>query len=217
MIKEENIYMIIKTENGEKKFGWILSEGYPKGASEYFIATEEIIKDKDNPLKYLKTVKWAIYSGKTGEKLTQDFDWISPLGLVKGQSPYFRGTLNGKDALFSLEGQETDWFEKIRDRGALTGESNYYWGKKNKHFALYDINTGEKLTDDFKSSVIAGALIGKSENLIVGSYGDEIFFILDIKTGEKLTPDFDEHKLIEILKHGDLERAVRELNNGKNT
>ncbi|WP_457641212.1 hypothetical protein [Persephonella sp.] len=209
-VYEENFITVIKTETGYLKLGWIFNSGFLKGESEYLIGTNEIIKNKNNPLIYLKKVKWAIYSGKTGEKLTQDFDWISPLGLVKGQSAYFRATKDGKEALFTLEGQITQWFDKIRDRGALTGESNYFWGKKNGHYALYDINTGEKLTDDFKSSVIAGALIGKSD-YIVGSYGEEIFFILDLKTGEKVSPDFDEGKLIEILKHGDLGRAVREF------
>jgi len=173
-----NNKFVIRLQNGEEKaFGWILNEGFPKGQSIYFIATEEIVLDKDNPVKHLKNVKWAIYSGENGERLTDFFDWITPLGLVKGQSPYFRGEKNKKEALFTLDEQKTDWYQKIRDRGALTGESNYYWGKQNGYYALYDITNGKKLTPDFKSSVIAGALVGRSKNLVVGSFGEEIFFI----------------------------------------
>jgi hypothetical protein len=55
-------------------------------------------------------------------------------------------------------------------------------------------------------------LLGKSENLVVGSFGEEIFFIYSIEKKEIVSPEFDEHKLIEILKHGDLEKALEELN-----
>ncbi len=195
-----------------EKFSYYFKEGYPKGESEYFIATEECI-NQENILKDLKNVKWAIFN-KNGERVSDYFDWISPLGLVKDQSEYFRASENSKEALFTLSGQVSDWFDKIRDRGALTGESKYFWGKKEGKYALYHIKTGEKLTDDFKSSVIAGAVIGKS-GYIVGSYGNEIFFILELETGKKVTPDFDEDTLIQILKHGDLEKAVLQLN--KNT
>jgi len=195
-----------------EKFSYYFKEGYPKGESDYFIATEECL-DQENILKDLKNVKWAIFN-KHGERVSDYFDWISPLGLVKGQSEYFRAEENGKEALFTLSGQITDWFDKIRDRGALTGESEYFWGKKEGKYALYHIKTGKKLTDDYKSSVIAGAVIGKS-GYIIGSYGSEIFFIVELETGRKVTPDFDEDTLIQILKHGDLEKAVLQLN--KNT
>ncbi len=193
-----------------ERFTYYFKEGFPKGESEYFIATTEPL-DKENPLKDLKKVKWAIYN-REGEQVSQLFDWISPLGLVKGQSPYFRGTKEGKEAIFTVEKQITDWFEKIRDRGALTGESPYFWGKKNKTFALYNIETGEKLTPDFKSSVLAGALIGVSK-YVVGSYGEEIFFIYDFEKKEKISRDFDEDELIYILRElkGDLEKALRFL------
>ena len=213
VIYEKDFQVIVKLKNGEEKgFGWILNEGYIKGDTDYFIGTEEIIKDKDNPLIFLKQVKWAIYSGLNGDRLTDYFDWISPLGLVRGNSNYFRGELNGQEALFDLDGIKTKWFQKIRDRGALTGESPYYWGKENGKYALYSIENGEKLSDDFKSSVLAGALLGKSDRYIVGSYGDEIFFIYDIKEKKIVSAEFDEHKLIEILKSGgDLEKVVNEL------
>ncbi len=193
----------------KQNFTYFFKEGYLKGESEYIIATQTPLPE-DNPLKGLKNARWAIYTGASGEKLTEDFDWISPLGLVKGQSEYFRATKDGKEALFTLERQITQWFDKIRDRGALTGESPYYWGKLNGYYALYHIKTGEKLTENFKSSVIAGAVIGKTD-YIIGSYGEEIFFIINLKTGEKVSPDFDEDKLIEILKHGDLKRALKDL------
>ncbi|SNZ03236.1 hypothetical protein SAMN06265182_0328 [Persephonella hydrogeniphila] len=193
------------------KFSYYFKEGLPKGESDYFIATEEEL-DRNNPLKDLKKVKWAIYD-KNGKRVSDFYDWISPLGIVKGQSEYFRATKNGKEAIFTLEKQVTDWFDKIRDRGALTGESDYFWGKLNGFYALYDIKTGEKITENYKSSVIAGAVVGRS-NYIVGSYGEEIFFIVDIGTGQKVSKDFDEHKLIEILKHGDLEKALKEINKG---
>ena len=213
IIKEENHRVYLKLKNGkEKDFGWIFNEGYLKGTTVYFIATEETIKDKENPLLYLKKVKWAIYSGENGERLTDYFDWISPLGLVKGNSSYFRGEKDNREALFNLDGIKTNWFQKIRDRGALTGESSYYWGKINGWYALYDINTDEKITDDFKSSVLAGAVVGKSDRFVVGSYGDEIFFIYDIKDKKIVSKEFDEDKLIEILKGGgDLEKALNSL------
>ncbi|HHG74397.1 MAG TPA: hypothetical protein ENK22_05070, partial [Persephonella sp.] len=132
-----------------EKFSYYFKEGYPKGESDYFIATEECL-DQENILKDLKNVKWAIFN-KHGERVSDYFDWISPLGLVKGQSEYFRAEENGKEALFTLSGQTTDWFDKIRDRGALTGESEYFWGKKEGKYALYHIKTGKKLTDDYKS------------------------------------------------------------------
>ena len=202
----------IKLKNGqEKEFGWIINEGYPKGDSDYFIATEEIVADKPEPFKELKKVKWAIFNAENGERVSDYFDWITSYGLVKGQSPYFRGEIDRKEALFTLDKQETDWYQKIRDRGALTGESDYYWGKNNGYYALYNIKTGEKLTPDFKSSVLAGAVVGTSENLVVGSFGEEIFFIYDIKEKKIVSPEFDEDKLIEILKHGDLEKALAEL------
>ncbi len=192
-------------------FGFIFESGASRGESQYFIATEETVYDKEKPTIAMKNSKWAIYDIKTGNRVTDYYDWITTKGLVQGQSPYFRVESNKMEALFTLDKQVTKWFRKIRDRGALTGESNYYWAKEKTHYALYDIRTGEKLTEDYKSSVIAGAVIGKGD-LIVGSYGDEIFFIVDLKTGKKLTDDFDEPTLIEILKHGDLERAVKELN-----
>ncbi|WP_457627092.1 hypothetical protein [Persephonella sp.] len=203
-------------DNGEKRvtFGWVLNEGAFKGQSEYFIATKDSVKDADNLSIGMKNARWAIYSIKTLEKVSPVFNWISPLGLVRGQSPYYRGSLDGKEALFTLEEQITDWFDKIRDRGALTGESSYYWGKKDGFYALYDIETGKKLTDNFKSSVIAGALLGRG-SYVVGSYGEEIFFIYDIQTGKIISPEFDEDTLIQILKHGNLERALEELTAGQ--
>ena len=210
---EKDFKVYVKLENGEEKsFGWVINEGYLKGDSKYFIATEEVIKDKDNPLLYLKTVKWAIYSGENGERLTDFFDWISPLGLIRGNSEFYRGEKNKMEALFNLDGQQTKWFQKIRDRGALTGESDYYWGKENGKYALYNIRTNEKLTEDFKSSVLAGALLGKSDRYIVGSFGEEIFFIYDIKDRKIVSKEFDEHKLIDILRSGgDLEEALKEI------
>ncbi len=204
-------FEIVLGNKEKKSFGWIIKEGYLKGKTNYFIATEEIIKNRSNPLAYLKKVKWAIYDGNNGKRISQFFDWISPLGLVKGQSNYYRVEKDKKEAIFDLSGIKTEWFDKIRDRGALTGESDYFWGKKNGFYALYCINTGEKLTDDFKSSVLAGAVVGKS-NYIVGSYGEEIFFIYDLETKKTVSKTFDEHKLIEILKHGDLEKVVLDTN-----
>lgn len=204
---EDNLYFYF--ENNDEKFGYIFKEGLVKGESEYFVATKEIVKDKNNYLQHLKYVKWSIYN-KSMEKLTEDFDWIYPKGVIKNQSPYYLAKNGDFEALYTLEKQITEEFEKIRDRGALTGESIYFWGKKNKKYALYNVITGEKLTDDYKSSVIAGVVIGKG-TFYVGSYGEEIFYIFDLKTGERLTKAFDEHKLIEILKHGDLEKAVDEI------
>jgi len=172
---EKDCFIYIETATKTLKLGWILNSGYLKGESEFLIGTKEKIKDKKDPLRYLNRVKWAIFNGITGEQVTEYHDWISPLGLVKGQSGFFRVTEEGKEALFTLEGRKTEWFDKIRDRGALTGESCYFWGKRDGYYALYNINTGEKLTDDFKSSVIAGAVIGKSD-YVIGSYGNEIFF-----------------------------------------
>ncbi|RMA97678.1 hypothetical protein [Hydrogenothermus marinus] len=186
---------------------YYLKEGAIKGESRYIIATEDYI-DPENIGKSMQNAKWAIYDFEKKERLTDFFDWISPNGLVKGQSKYFRATFNKKEAIFSLEKQETKWFRKIRDRGAITGESNFYWAKEKTHYALYDINTGEKLTPDFKSSVIAGALIGNSDNLVIGSFGEEIFFIYDIKEKKIVSREFDEDYLIELLKDGDLARAL---------
>ena len=191
----------------KKRFGYIIQEGAIKGESPYVIATEEEVKDSRDLLK----VKWAIYVYETKERVSDYFDWINPQGLVKGQSPYFRVSKDKKEALFSLDGQVSSWFRKIRDRGALTGESDYFWAKEKAHYSLYHIQTGEKITPDFKSSVIAGAVIGKSPNLVVGSFGDEIFFIYDIEAKKIVSKEFDEDKLIEILKHGDLEKALNEL------
>ncbi len=193
-----------------KRFTYYFKEGLPKGESEYFIATEYPL-DKENPLKDLKKVKWAIFN-KEGEQLTDYFDWISPLGLVKGQSPYFRATENNKEALFTIEGRITDWFDKIRDRGALSGESDYFWGKKGGKFALYNIKTGEKLTPDFKSSVLAGAVIGVSK-YVVGSYGEEIFFVYDFERKEVISKEFDEDTLIYILRElkGNLEEYLKNI------
>ncbi len=190
-----------------ENFSYFFKEGLPKGESDYFIATEDNI-NKNDPLRDLKNVRWAIYD-REGKRVSDFFDWISPLGLVKGQSPYFRGTKDKKEALFTLEAQITPWFEKIRDRGALTGESIYFWGKKNRVFSLYNVKTGEKLTPDFKSSVLAGAVIGVSK-YVVGSYGEEIFFIYDFERKEKVSRDFDEDELIYILRNlkGNLEKAL---------
>ncbi len=213
IVRERNRFYFIE-EMGKKitqDFGYIFESGASRGESPYFIATEETVYDKEKPTVAMKHSKWAIYDIRTGHRVTDFYDWITTKGLVQGQSPYFRVEKDKMEALFTLEGQVTRWFRKIRDRGALTGESNYFWAKEKAHYALYDIRTGEKLTEDYKSSVIAGAVVGRGD-YIVGSYGDEIFFIVDLKTGKKLTPDFDEPTLIEILKHGDLERAVEELN-----
>lgn len=211
---EKDYLVYIQNEKGDEiPFGWILEHGALKNESDYFIATKEKIKDKPNPYVVMKSVKWAIYDSKTGKQLSEEFDWIATVGLVKGESEYFRGTKNKKDAIFSLEGQISEWFDKIRDRGVLTGESDYFWGKRDKHYALYDIKTGKKLTPDFKSSVLAGAVLGKSD-LVVGSFGEEIFFLYNIQSEKIVSPEFDEDKLIEILKHGDLEKALQELTKG---
>lgn len=207
---ETELYFYIENETKKSpEFGYIFNVGLVKGQSDYFLATEEIVKDKEDYLKYLKHVKWAIYD-KDFERKTDYHSWIHTAGLVKGQSPYYKVEENKMEALFTLKGQKTEFFEKIRDRGALTGESDYFWGKKNGKFAIYDIKTGEKLTEDFKSSVLAGVILGRG-TYFVGSYGEEIFYIFDLKTGKRLTKAFDEHKLIEILKHGDLEKAVDEI------
>ncbi len=210
--KELHRYHFVNStkENGMfEKFSYYFKEGLVKGKSEYFIATEDSL-DKENPLKDLKKVKWAIYD-KNGRRVSEFYDWISPLGLVKGQSEYFRATKNGKEAIFTLKRQITEWFDKIRDRGALTGESDYYWGKLDGFYALYDIKTGKKLTENFKSSVIAGAVIGKTD-YVIGSYGEEIFFVVNLKTGKKVSPEFDEETLIQILKDSDFEEALKKLN-----
>lgn len=189
------------------KFGYILQEGAIKGESPYIIATEDNVNSSQDLLK----VKWAIYVYETGERVSEFFDWISPNGIVKGQSPYFRATLDKKEAIFSLEKQETQWFRKMRDRGALTGESDFYWAKEKAHYALYSIKTGEKLTPDFKSSVLFGAVIGDTDNLVIGSFGHEIFFIYDINNKEIVSKEFDEDKLIEILKLNSIEKALENI------
>lgn len=186
-------------------YPYVFKEGYLKGASEYFVATEEKVGGPAD----MNRVRWALYSINSG-RLSDYFDWVHTSGLVKGQSVYYKAQKGRFEAMYTLDGKATEDFEKIRDRGALTGESNYFWGKKNGKFAIYDITTGEKLTEDYKSSVIAGVIVGKG-SYYVGSYGEEIFYIFDLNTGKKLTKAFDEHKLIEILKHGDLEKAVEEL------
>ncbi len=189
------------------KFGYVLKEGALKGESLYVIATENNI----NSSKDLLSAKWAIYVYETEERVSDFFDWIAPQGLVKGESIYFRATLNKKEAIFSLEKQETPWYRKIRDRGALTGESNFYWAKEKAHYALYNIKTGEKLTPDFKSSVLFGAVIGDTDNLVVGSFGEEIFFIFDINKKEIVSKEFDEDKLIEIMKLGSIRESLKKL------
>ncbi len=212
LLQENNrVYIIDENEKKvTKDFGWIFESGVVKGESNYFIATEETILDKEKPFIAMQSVKWAIYEKDSNRKLTDEFDWISTVGVVKGQSSFFRGTLNKKEAIFTLDGRVSEWFDKIRDRGVLTGESFYFWGKLNKHYALYNIKTGEKLTPDFKSSVLAGAVLGRG-NFVVGSFGEEIFFLYDINKQEIVSPEFDEDKLIEILKHGDLDKALKEL------
>jgi hypothetical protein len=216
LVQENNRVFIIDENKNKvsKDFGWIFESGAVKGESNYFIATEETILDKEKPFIAMKDVKWAIYELNTNKKLTDEFDWISTVGVVKGQSAFFRGTLNKKEAIFTLEGRVSEWFDKIRDKGVLTGESFYFWGKSNKHYALYHIKTGEKLTPDFKSSVLAGAVLGRG-NFVVGSFGEEIFFIYDIVSQKIVSPEFDEDKLIEILKHGDLDKALKELTEEK--
>lgn len=206
LVLQDSVY-IHQDEKGSVigRYFYVFKEGYLKGASQYFVATEEKV---DSPADMNK-VRWALYSINSG-RLSDYFDWVHTNGLVKGQSVYYKAQKGNFEALYTVDGKVTDDFEKIRDRGALTGESNYFWGKKNGKFAIYDITTGEKLTEDYKSSVIAGVVIGKG-NYYVGSYGEEIFYIFDLKTGKKLTKPFDEYKLIEILKHGDLEKAVEEL------
>ena len=191
------------------KFGYVFKEGLPKGDSDFFVATKEIVKDKPDYLKHLKNLKWQIFS-KDLNPVSDSFDWIYTKGIIKNQSHYYLALKGSMEALYTLEGKKTDDFEKIRDRGALTGESKYFWGKKNGKYAIYDVETGEKLTEDYKSSVIAGVIIGRG-SYYVGSFGNEIFYIFDLKTGERLTREFDEHKLIEILKHGNLEKAVDEI------
>lgn len=206
LVLKDSVY-IHQDINGNQigRYFYVFKEGYIKGVSEYFVATEEKIED----FTQMNKVKWALYSIGLG-RVSDYFDWVHTNGIVKGQSVYYKAQKGKFEALYTLDGKATDDFEKIRDRGALTGESRYFWGKKGGKFAIYDITTGEKLTEDYKSSVIAGVIIGKG-SYYVGSYGDEIFYIFDLNTGKKLTKPFDEHKLIQILKHGDLEKAVEEL------
>ncbi|NPA51866.1 MAG: hypothetical protein GXO22_03125 [Aquificae bacterium] len=211
LIKDGNrFYFVENNQRITEDFGYIFESGAPRGESPYFIATKQPVLKEERPTIAMKRSKWAIYDIRTRKRVTQYYDWITTKGLVQGQSIYFRAELDKHEAIFTLENQVTKWFRKIRDRGVLTGESSYYWAKEKTHYALYDIDTGKKLTEDYKSSVIAGAVIGKG-SYIVGSYGDEIFFIVDLKTGKRLTDDFDEPTLIEILKHGDLEKAVKDL------
>ncbi|MEZ0322693.1 MAG: hypothetical protein ABWJ98_00035 [Hydrogenothermaceae bacterium] len=206
LIFQNNMYIHIDEDgNVLGRYYYVFKEGYLKGVSDYFIATQQQCSD----IKDLNKAKWSLYSTKTG-KIAGDFDWIHTAGLVKSQSPYFKAQTGKYEALYTIDGQKTDFFEKIRDRGALTGESNYFWGKKNGKFAIYDVKTGEKLTEDYKSSVLAGVILGRG-TYYVGSYGEEIFYIFDLKTGKRLTKAFDEHKLVEILKHGNLEKAVEEI------
>lgn len=205
---ETDIYFYFDT-NPEIKFGYIFKEGMPKGESEFFVASKEIVKDKPDYLKYLKDIEWQVFNQEL-KPVSESFDWIYTKGIIKNQSPYYLAKKFGKEALYTLESKKTDDFEKIRDRGALTGESIYFWGKKDGKYAIYDVETGEKLTEDYKSSVIAGVIIGKG-TYYVGSYGNEIFYIFDLRTGKRLTKGFDEHKLIEILKHGDLEKALNDV------
>jgi len=205
---ETELYFYFDT-NPDVKFGYVFKEGLAKGESDFFAASKEIVKDKPDYLKHLKNLKWQIFN-KALNPVSDIFDWIYTKGVIKNQSPYYLALKDGMEALYTLEGKKTDDFEKIRDRGALTGESKYFWGKKNGKYAIYDVETGEKLTEDFKSSVIAGVIIGRG-TYFVGSFGNEIFYIFDLKTGERLTKEFDEHKLIEILKHGDLEKAADEI------
>jgi hypothetical protein len=198
MIKYDDETVIVNN----KVFEIFLKEGALKGESRYIIASEENLKKFPSKSIAMQKVKWAIYETITGNRVSDFFDWITPQGLVKGQSKYFRGTLDKKDAIFTLDGRKTDWFKKIRERGAITGESKYFWAKKDKHYALYHIETGEKLTPDFKSSVLAGAVIGDTENLVYGSFGNDIFFVYDISLRMIVSREFKEETLVEILKKG---------------
>lgn len=198
MIKYDESKVIVNN----KVFEIFLKEGALKGESDYIIASEEKLKDFPSKTVAINKAKWAIYNVVEGTRVSDFFDWIAPQGLVKGQSPYFRATLNKKDAIWTLDGQKTKWFRKIRERGAITGESPYFWGKEERHYALYHIDTGEKLTPDFKASVLAGAVIGDTDNLVYGSYGDDIFFVYDIKLQKVVSKEFEEEDLVKFLKEG---------------
>lgn len=206
LIKHDGFY-IHKDMNGDEigRYFYVINEGYPKGVSEYFIATREQFKE----LKYINTVKWSIYSIEKG-RLTGEFDWINTNGLVKNQSKYFLAKMGDSESFYTLDGKISDDFEKIRDRGALTGESRYFWGKRKGKFAIYDVETNQKLTEDYTSSVIAGVIVGNGDYYIA-SYDKENFFIFDLSTNKKLSKPFDEHKLIQILKEKNIERALEEL------
>lgn len=206
LINQGSYFVHIDREGNEiGRYFYIFKEGYLKGDTNYFVATDQQFEN----ISQLNKLRWALYSIELG-RVSDYFDWIHTSGIVKGQSIYYKAQKGSLEALYTLEKKVTQDFEKIRDRGALTGESQYFWGKKNGKFAIYDIKTGEKLTEDYKSSVLAGVILGQG-SYYVGSYGDEIFYIFDLKTGKKLTKGFDEHKLIEILKDGSLEKAVEEI------
>lgn len=206
LIEQDSCFIHLDREGKEiGRYFYIFKEGYLKGDSEYFVATDQRFEN----LSQLNKLRWALYSIESG-RISDYFDWVHTNGLVKGQSPFYKVQDKNLEAIYTVEGRVTQYFEKIRDRGALTGESQYFWGKKDGKFAIYDINTAEKLTEDYKSSVIAGVIIGQG-TYYIGSYGEEIFYIFDLKTGKKLTKAFDENKLIEILKHGNLEIAVLEI------
>jgi len=198
MIKYDNEKVIVNN----KIFELFLKEGALKKESNYIIASEEKIENFPSKSIAMQKVKWAIYDINTGKRVSNFFDWIAPQGLVKGQSQYFRATIDKKDAVFTLQGQKTKWFRKIRERGAITGESKYFWAKEKKHYALYNIETGEKLTPEFKSSVLAGAVIGDTENLVYGSFGNDIFFVYDIKIKKVVSKEFEEEDLVNFLKKG---------------
>jgi hypothetical protein len=68
-INRNTALLLRNTEKRPPNYGYVFNVGLPKKESDYFLATEQIIKDKPDYLKYLKEVKWAITIKTLKEKL----------------------------------------------------------------------------------------------------------------------------------------------------
>ena len=155
--------------------------------------------------------KQAIYD-QDGNQISDEFDYISPEGLVSGQSQYYIG----RKSKFGLSYERIydknrnpvgPKFNKILPDGLVTGTRDYYIGEKKisgkTSFALMDKNGVNVFGRDVKSIDANDFLRGKSNTFIFNAKGflsssqSERVFVIEYKPDDHQHPfSIKEEKLL---------------------
>jgi hypothetical protein len=133
---------------------------------------------------------------KDGKQVTEWYRYISPEGLIEGQSRYYIAKKSDKYAIFDINGNmiTPEWFDGMYLSGLVEGQSNYYIAKKGKKVAIFDIS-GNRITEWFDYVSSAGLVKGESDYFIACNKDT---CAVHYKNGKKVSDDFPIEKIFSV-------------------